>query len=102
MAKTNFKVFNEANTPERTYNDSEYAEATQRLNGVIPGMALSRMHNKMYYQWSAMCKAIADFIVSHGDDCLDNDVAGISEAIGRAIAGSVGNAITQRDRKSVV
>lgn len=93
MAKTNFKVFNEANTPERTYNDSEYAEATQRLNGVIPGMALSRMHNKMYYQWSAMCKAIADFIVSHGDDCMDNDVAGISAAIGRAIAGSVGNAI---------
>lgn len=94
MAKTNFKIFNEANAPERTYNDSEYAEATQRLNGVIPGMALSRMHNKMYYQWSAMCKAIADFIVSHGDDCMDNDVAGISEAIGRAIAGSVGNAIT--------
>lgn len=94
MAKTNFQIFNEGNTPERTYNDSEYKEATQRLGGVMPGMALSRMHNKMYYQWSAMCKAIADFIVSHGDDCMDNDVAGISAAIGRAIAGSVGNAIT--------
>lgn len=94
MAKTNFQIFNEENTPERTYNDSEYKEATQRLGGVMPGMALSRMHNKMYYQWSSMCKAIADFIVSQGYDCMDNDVTGISAAIGRAIAGSVGNAIT--------
>ena len=85
MAKTNFQIFNEENTPERTYNDSEYKEATQRVGGVIPGMALSRMHNKMYYQWSAMCKAIANLIVNRGRDCMDSDVEGITRNLEEAI-----------------
>ena len=85
MAKTNYQIFNEENAPERTYNDSEYKEATQRVGGVMPGMALSRMHNKMYYQWSAMCKAIANLIVSHGHDCMDNDVEGITRYLEEAI-----------------
>ena len=85
MAKTNFQIFNEENTPERTYNDSEYKEATQRLGGVMPGMALSRMHNKMYYQWSAMCKAIANLIVNHGHDCMDSDVEGITRYLDETI-----------------
>ena len=85
MAKTNFQIFNEENAPERTYNDSEYKEATQRLGGVMPGMALSRMHNKMYYQWSAMCKAIANLIVNHGHDCMDSDVEGITRYLDETI-----------------
>ena len=85
MAKTNFQIFNEENAPERTYNDSEYKEATQRIGGVMPGMALSRMHNKMYYQWSAMCKAIANLIVKHGHDCIDTDVEGITQNLEEAI-----------------
>ena len=85
MAKTNFQIFNEENTPERTYNDSEYKEATQRVGGVIPGMALSRMHNKMYYQWSAMCKAIANLIGNRGRDCMDSDVEGITRNLEEAI-----------------
>ena len=85
MAKTNFQIFNEENAPERTYNDSEYKEATQRVGGVMPGMALSRMHNKMYYQWSAMCKAIANLIVNHGHDCMDSDVEGITRYLDETI-----------------
>ena len=85
MAKTNFQIFNEENTPERTYNDSEYKEATQRVGGVIPGMALSRMHTKMYYPWSAMCKAIANLIVNRGRDCMDSDVEGITRNLEEAI-----------------
>lgn len=81
MASTNFRVFNEANAPANTYNDSEYQNATQRLTGVIPGMALSRMHNKMYYQWSTMAAAIAQYLVSRGYDCNDNDIAGIVSAL---------------------
>jgi hypothetical protein len=88
MAKTNFQIFNEENAPERTYNDSEYKEATQRVGGVMPGMALSRMHNKMYYQWSAMCKAIANLIVHHGHDCMDNDVEGITRYLEETIVGA--------------
>ena len=94
MAKTNFQIFNEENAPERTYNDSEYKEATQRVGGVMPGMALSRMHNKMYYQWSAMCKAIANLIVNHGHDCMDSDVDGITRYLEEAIVGAATTEIT--------
>lgn len=81
MATTNFLIFNEDNSEARTYNDSEYTNATQRQSGVIPGMALSRMHNKMYYQWSSMSKAIADAIVDAGSDCIDNDIQGIKAGL---------------------
>lgn len=92
MAKTNFQIFNEENSPERTYNDSEYKEATQRLVGVMPGMALSRMHNKMYYQWSAMCKAIANLIVNRGRDCMDSDVEGITKSLEETITSAASGA----------
>lgn len=82
---TNFKVFNEANDAANTYNDSEYQNATQRQTGVIPGMALSRMHNKMYYQWSTMSTAIAQYLVSKGYDCMDDDIQGIEDALAAAI-----------------
>lgn len=85
MASTNFKIFNEDHTDERTFNDSEYANATQRQSGVIPGIALSRLHNKLYFQVSSMCKAIADFIVGKGYDCNDDDVKTITENLGKAI-----------------
>lgn len=85
MASTNFKIFNEEHTKERTFNDSEYANATQRQSGVIPGIALSRLHNKLYFQVSSMCKAIADFIVGKGYDCNDNDVQTITANLGKAI-----------------
>ena len=105
MAKTNFQIFNEENTPERTYNDSEYKEATQRLGGVMPGMALSRMHNKMYYQWSAMCKAIANLIVNHGHDCMDNDVEGLTRYLEESITSAAADAsinIIQRNKSYAV
>lgn len=85
MASTNFKIFNEDHSDERTFNDSEYANATQRQSGVIPGIALSRLHNKLYFQVSSMCKAIADFIVGKGYDCNDDDVKTIAENLGKAI-----------------
>jgi|GEM_PF-4484844 len=100
MAKTNYQIFNEANAPERTYNDSEYKEATQRIGGVMPGMALSRMHNKMYYQWSAMCKAIANLIVNHGHDCMDNDVEGITRDLEDAIANAAATEVKDHRKKT--
>lgn len=78
MGKSNFLVFNESMNSDTTFNDAEYAQATQRLTGVTPGIALSRQHNKMYRQWSAMCKAVADFLVSHGFDAMDNDIESIT------------------------
>lgn len=85
MAKTNFKIFNEANDADKTFNDSEYENATQRLSGVTPGMAISRLHNKLFYQVSVMAKAIADFLVSQNFDCYDNQGTEISKNIAGAI-----------------
>ena len=99
MAKTNFQIFNEENAPERTYNDSEYKEATQRVGGVMPGMALSRMHNKMYYQWSAMCKAIANLIVNRGRNCMDNDVDGITKSLEETITSAATGIVDKHSTK---
>ena len=82
---------------DRTFNDSEYTNATQRQNGVTPGMAISRLHNKLYLQVSAMAKAIADFIVAQGHDCYDNDVAEITTNLQAAIANVVGNNISEHN-----
>jgi hypothetical protein len=82
---TNFLVFNEANDAARTFNDSEYNEATQRLNGVTPGMAISRLHNKLYLQTSAMARAIAEAIIANGDDCMDNDIPAITASLEKLI-----------------
>lgn len=95
MAQTNFKIFNEEMNSDRTFSDSEYEVATQRQGGVIPGMALSRLHNKLYRQSTAMAKAIADFLVAQGYDCIDNDVPGITTAIEAAILKAASEGIGQ-------
>jgi hypothetical protein len=89
MAQTNFKVFNEEMSSDRTFNDSEYSLATQRQGGVIPGMALSRLHNKLYRQSTAMAKAIADFLVVQGYDAMDNNIEGITLGLRTAIEGII-------------
>lgn len=93
MASTNFKIFNEDLSPDRTFSDAEYNVATQRQGGVIPGMALSRLHNKLYRQSSSMAKAIADFLVAQGIDCMDNDVPGITAGIRSAILNAAGSEV---------
>ena len=79
MAESNFLVFNEENSPTRTFNDSEYLGASQRLHGVIPGIAISRQHNKMYYQWSSMCYALGQLLVQFGYDAYDYNNADITK-----------------------
>ena len=56
--QNNFKIFNEANNSEKTMSDSDYATDTYRLQGLTPMMANPKAHNKMFRQWSIMCKAI--------------------------------------------
>lgn len=86
MAESNFKVFNESMLAANTFNDSEYDTATQRQSGVIPGIAISRMHNKLYRQTSVMAAAIASYIVSNANiDCLDTDVTAITAGLKSAV-----------------
>ena len=71
MAANNFKVFNESKT--NIMNDTDYGTHIQRKNGVISGVAISTLHNKLYRQTSIAAKAVADFIASQELDATDND-----------------------------
>ena len=71
MAANNFKVFNESKT--NIMNDTDYGTHIQRKNGVVSGVAISALHNKLYRQTSIAAKAVADFIASQGLDAIDND-----------------------------
>ena len=102
MAETNFKVFNEEMSSDRTFSDAEYSQATQRQGGVIPGMALSRLHNKLYRQSTAMAKAIADFLVAQGYDCNDNDVPGITTALQSVILALAEDAVDTHSTAAVL
>lgn len=79
MAINNFKIFNEQNNNVLT--DQEYEYATQRLSGVIPGIADAPMHNKLYRQTSVMAAAIAKVLFDAGLDANDADWSGLAKNI---------------------
>lgn len=69
MPTNNFKLFdqNKANL----LSDTEYANATQRLNGVQTGVASSQLNNKFAYQVSLVAYAIAQIMNQNGLDASD-------------------------------
>lgn len=83
MADNNFKVFDESNT--NVMSDTDYANHTQRSNGVQSGVASSALHNKLYRQVSMMSKALADFIVSQAFDAKDEDSQLLSQNLQKAL-----------------
>lgn len=80
---TNFKIFDEAML--NLMSDSDYTNAIQRQRGVVPGLAVPALHNKLFLQTSIMCKALADFIVAQGYDALDSNVSTLMAALSNAI-----------------
>lgn len=80
---TNFQIFNEAML--NLMSDSDYTNAIQRQRGVVPGLAVPALHNKLFLQTSIMCKALADFIVAQGYDALDSNVSTLMAALSNAI-----------------
>ena len=94
MAGThNFKIFDEAMDPLTIDTDLEYEAEGQRYNGVTPGLATPKMHNKLYRQCSVMAYAIASVLAARGFNASDADSAGLINAIQRAFAFKVnGNA----------
>lgn len=72
MARSNFRTFNEDYV--NLQSDINYSAENQRRSGVVPGMAKSTMHNKLFRQVSVMADAIGRFMVSTGYDALDTDV----------------------------
>lgn len=92
MAGTNyFLVFNEANDPDQTMSDADYAADAYRVNGLIPMIADPIAHNKMYRQWSIMAAALGGVISDMNHDASDSDLATLQANLKAAI-GEVGEA----------
>lgn len=87
MATHNFQIFDESLTAIDT--DQEYLAESQRINGVTPGLAAPKLHNKLYRQCSVMAYAIASVLAQRGYDATDSDPGGLINAIQRSFAGSV-------------
>ena len=87
MAENNFLIFNEANDPEFTMRDTDYEDNFYRKNGVIPMEADPLAHNKMYRQWSIMCRALGEYIKSKGYDALDSDIEILAQNLISALDG---------------
>lgn len=87
MATQNFQIFDESLTDIDT--DLEYQAEAQRINGVTPGLASPKLHNKLYRQCSVMAYAIATVMVARGFDAKDDDPAALVDSIQRAFAFSV-------------
>lgn len=95
MPTNNFKLFdqNKANL----LSDTEYANATQRLNGVQTGVASSQLNNKFAYQVSLVAYAIAQIMNQNGLDA--SDTLAVS-----AFVGNLGGSLLQKvvDKASTV
>lgn len=81
MARSNFKIFAEAVDSSKVVSDAEYAVNTQRIGGVVPGLAAADLHNKLYKQATIMAAAMAQVLVEQGQDALDSDYAGLVASI---------------------
>ncbi len=84
MATNNFLEFN--SNKLNMQNDSEYAAESQRTNGVIGGIAKSKMHNKLFRQLSVMVSAIGEAIKNTGHDASDSDMQALANAIPESFA----------------
>lgn len=89
MAKSNFKVFAEGVAPANIQSDNEYETDTQRVSGVVPGIAVPSLHNKLYKQATIMAAAIAQVIVQAGFDAMDDDYTGLVANLRKTFVGSV-------------
>lgn len=89
MARSNFKVFAEGAADKDVQSDVIYNADTQRIYGVVPGIAEPKMHNKLYKQATVMVAALAQVIVQAGFDALDSDYSGLVSNLRKSFAGSV-------------
>lgn len=89
MANSNFKIFAESVGKENVVTDAEYATNTQRISGVVPGLASADLHNKLYKQATIMTCAIAQVLVERGFDAMDDDYEGLVRSLKQAFAFSV-------------
>jgi len=100
VAKSNFRVFAEGVAENNIESDNEYETDTQRVSGVVPGIAVPKMHNKLYKQSTVMAAALAQVIVQAGLDALDSDYSGLVSNLRKTFAGSV-NGLKPDDKGNI-
>ncbi|NHN33577.1 pectinesterase family protein [Paenibacillus agricola] len=83
MATSNFKVFNE--TMSNIENDVQYLADAQRVGGVVPGVAPSALHNKLYRQVSIMVAALGQLSANRGFSVSDADLTALVAALNGAL-----------------
>jgi hypothetical protein len=72
MSGTNkFLQFDE--NQENIMSWADYFSSTYRTDGVVPGLAPSATHNRMFFQWSTMAAAIGQALANKGLDADDED-----------------------------
>lgn len=79
MATNTFLVFDEQG--KSMLSDTEYQSASQRISGVVPGLAEPEMHNKLYRQVSIMAAAIGKVLVEGGYDANDANMTALAANI---------------------
>ena len=89
MAKSNFRVFAESVSADNVMTDASYETDTQRVSGVVPGIADPLLHNKLYKQSTIMSAALAQVVAQAGYDAMDNDYTGLVANLRQTFAGSV-------------
>ena len=87
MPTNNFKLFDE--NKANMLSDTEFANSTQRLNGVQTGVASSQLNNKFAYQVSLVAYAIAQIMNQNNLDA--SDTLAVS-----AFVGNLGGALLQK------
>lgn len=100
MAKSNFKVFAESVSADNVMTDASYETDTQRVSGVVPGIADPLLHNKLYKQSTIMSAALAQVVAQSGYDAMDNDYTGLVANLRRTFAGSV-NGVKPDDKGNI-
>lgn len=100
MAKSNFKVFAESVTDDNVMTDASYETDTQRVSGVVPGIADPLLHNKLYKQATIMSAALAQVVTQAGYDAMDNDYTGLVANLRKTFAGSV-NGVKPDDKGNI-
>lgn len=76
----NFLVFNPTNVAT-TDDDVAYLAQAQRVNGLVPGIAVTSMHNKLFRQVTVMVAALAQFMANQGQVINDADVNALTTAV---------------------
>ena len=100
MAKSNFKVFAESVSDDNVMTDASYETDTQRVSGVVPGIADPLLHNKLYKQSTIMSAALAQVVAQAGYDAMDNDYTGLVANLRKTFAGSV-NGVKPDDKGNI-